>query len=81
MSDPTADKDTVCVNTLRPCCTPQERLPELKRLRQEVIKSSRAASRSNRQYKDRAGMATEVDEQTGAIVPFQGGGQGGGGIR
>lgn len=62
-------------------CATQERLPELKRLRQEVIKSSRAASRSSRHYKDRAGMATEVDEQSGAIVPFRGGGDGGGGIR
>ena len=49
----------------------------MKRTRQEVIRASRAAARSNRQYKDKAGMPGELDEQSGAIVPYRGGGGGG----
>lgn len=66
----------------------QERLHELKRLRQQVIKSSRSAARNSRQYKNRAGMVTDeagaggaadTSAGGGAMVPYRGGG--GGGIR
>jgi hypothetical protein len=62
---------------------PQERLPELKRLRGEVVKSSRSAAKSTRQYRSQAGDMDRVEDAggAGALVPYNGGGGGGGGLK
>lgn len=59
----------------------QERLPELKRLRGEVVKASRSAAKSSRQYRERAGDMDRVEDAggAGAIVPYNEGGHRGGG--